>query len=81
VICVDPAPGRGHLTASDLFPPFTCRSDISLYSFLTRAQGGDVRWNFTKFLAGEDGGIPARFEPGVTPDAAELAAAIEQALQ
>lgn len=52
-----------------------------LYSYLTSAQGGDVRWNFTKFLVGKDGKVAGRFEPGVKPDAPELTAAIEKALQ
>jgi len=52
-----------------------------LYQYLTTAKGGDVRWNFTKFLVGKDGQVLARFEPAVTPDAPELAAAIDKALQ
>ncbi len=57
-------------------------SDITpLYQYLTSAQGGDVKWNFTKFLVGKDGKVAARFEPGVKPDSAELSAAIEKALQ
>lgn len=57
-------------------------SDMTpLYQYLTTAKGGDVRWNFTKFLVGKDGKVLARFEPAVTPDAPELAAAIEKALQ
>jgi glutathione peroxidase len=50
-----------------------------LYGYLTQT-GGDVKWNFTKFLAGKDGKVLQRFESKVTPDAPELAAAIEQAL-
>jgi glutathione peroxidase len=57
-----------------------------LYQFLTDKQanpntGGSVRWNFTKFLADRDGKIVQRFEPNVTPDSPELAAAIEKALR
>jgi len=52
-----------------------------LYQYLTSAQGGDVKWNFTKFLIGKDGKVAARFEPKDTPDSPELAAAIEKALQ
>jgi glutathione peroxidase len=51
-----------------------------LYGYLTSATGGDVKWNFTKFLVGKDGKVIARFEPGVSPDAPELIAAIEKAL-
>ena len=57
-----------------------------LYQFLTDKQanpttGGPIRWNFTKFLADRAGKILRRFEPDVTPDAPELAAAIEKALR
>ena len=50
-----------------------------LYGYLTQ-MGGDVKWNFTKFLVGKDGQVIQRFEPKVTPDSAELTSAIEQAL-
>ena len=57
-----------------------------LYQYLTDKTanpnvGGDVKWNFTKFLVGKDGKPVRRFEPGVKPDSAELAAAIENALK
>jgi glutathione peroxidase len=57
-----------------------------LYQFLTDKQanpntGGPIRWNFTKFLVDRDGKIVQRFEPDVTPDAPELAVAIEKALR
>jgi glutathione peroxidase len=50
-----------------------------LYQFLTQT-GGDIQWNFTKFLVGKDGQVIARFEPKVAPDAPEVNAAIEKAL-
>lgn len=50
-----------------------------LYGYLTSA-AGEVKWNFTKFLAGKDGKVIRRFDSGVKPDAPELTAAIEQAL-
>jgi glutathione peroxidase len=52
-----------------------------LYGYLTTADGGDIKWNFTKFLVGKDGKAAGRFEPKVTPEAPELAAAIEQLLK
>lgn len=57
-----------------------------LYQYLTDKSanpnvGGDVKWNFTKFLVGKDGKPVQRFEPGVKPDSPELAAAIENALK
>lgn len=41
---------------------------------------GDVRWNFEKFLVAPDGTVAARFAPTVTPDSADLRAAIEKVL-
>src|SRR5882724_7197281 len=46
-----------------------------LYQFLT-STGGEIPWNFTKFLVGKDGKPIERFSPKVTPDAAELTSAI-----
>jgi glutathione peroxidase len=51
-----------------------------LYQHLTSTSGGDVKWNFTKFLVGKNGDVLARFESRVKPDAPELIAAIEKAL-
>ena len=56
-----------------------------LYRFLTDKQanpatGGEIRWNFTKFLVDRDGKVAARFESAVKPESPELAAAIEKAL-
>jgi glutathione peroxidase len=58
---------------------------IPLYQFLTDKSansqtGGEIQWNFTKFLVGPDGRVVARFEPAVTPDSPEVTAAIEKAL-
>src|SRR5438270_6071414 len=56
-----------------------------LYQYLTDKSanpktGGEIQWNFTKFLIGPDGQIIARFEPKVTPDSPEVTGAIESAL-
>ena len=56
-----------------------------LYRYLTDAAanpktGGEIQWNFTKFLIDRTGEIAARFEPGVTPDSTEMRGAIERAL-
>jgi glutathione peroxidase len=56
-----------------------------LYQYLTDKSanpktGGDIQWNFTKFLVGPEGQIIARFEPKVTPDSPEVTGAIESAL-
>ena len=57
-----------------------------LYQFLTDkkanpSSGGEIRWNFTKFLADRNGKVVARFDSGVTPESAELVNAIEAALK
>ena len=56
-----------------------------LYQFLTDKAmnpqtGGEIQWNFTKFLIGPDGHVIARFEPEVTPDSPQVTSAIEKAL-
>ena len=56
-----------------------------LYAFLTDtaknpATGGDIKWNFTKFLVGRDGKIIARYESKVKPTDAEVSGAVEKAL-
>ena len=52
-----------------------------LYRYLTSQSGGDIKWNFTKFLVDRNGKILARFESGVEPESAEITKAIEQALR
>lgn len=42
--------------------------------------GGEVAWNFEKFLLGRDGKVVARFASGVAPDSNELIQQIETAL-
>jgi glutathione peroxidase len=56
-----------------------------LYQFLTDKSahpqtGGEIQWNFTKFLIGPDGHVITRFESKVTPDSTEVTEAIEKAL-
>lgn len=56
-----------------------------LYQFLTDKSenpqvGGEIKWNFTKFLFDRDGKPVARFEPAVTPESPQVQAAIESAL-
>jgi glutathione peroxidase len=52
-----------------------------LYAWLTNHPNGDkVSWNFNKFLIGRDGELIAHFGSRTAPDAAELTAAIEKAL-
>jgi len=56
-----------------------------LYQFLTDKSsnpqsGGEIKWNFTKFLIGLDGRVITRFEPEITPDSPQVTSAIEEAL-
>jgi len=56
-----------------------------LYAFLTDKSahpdtGGEIGWNFTKFLVGPDGRVIARFDSKVTPDSPDLTSAVEKAL-
>ncbi len=50
-----------------------------LYQYLT-SQGGDVKWNFTKFLVDKKGNVVKKFDSPVKPDSPELVSAIEAAL-
>src|SRR6185312_6212332 len=57
-----------------------------LYQFLTDTKanpkpGGDIQWNFTKFLVDRNGKVIQRFEPDVEPDSPGLVSAIEAALK
>jgi glutathione peroxidase len=56
-----------------------------LYRFLTDRTvnpktGGQIQWNFTKFLVDRDGKVIQRFEPAVEPLSKELISAVEGAL-
>jgi glutathione peroxidase len=57
-----------------------------LYQHLTSKEsdpkfGGDIKWNFTKFLLSKDGEIVGRFEPKVKPESEEMVQAIEAELK
>lgn len=57
-----------------------------LYRFLTDKAanpktGGEIQWNFTKFLVDRNGKVIERFEPDVEPGSAELVSAVEAALK
>lgn len=71
--------------------PLLAKADVNgddrhpLYTALVETpdvdgSAGDVQWNFEKFLIARDGTVAGRFRPTVTPDAAELVAAIEAQL-
>jgi len=71
------------------FPMFSKISvkgdDIApLYAYLTGPEsprGGDITWNFEKFLADRSGKIIGRFDPSMKPEEPEFVAAIEAALK
>ena len=50
-----------------------------LYDLLV-GDGANIKWNFEKFVVGRDGRVRARFPSDVAPEAAELRAEIEAAL-
>jgi len=57
-----------------------------LYQFLTDTSanpktGGEIKWNFTKFLVDRNGRVIARFESPVKPESPEVTSAIEKALK
>ncbi len=57
-----------------------------LYQFLTSKEtnpefGGDITWNFNKFLVDRNGKVVARFETKEKPEGEKVTQAIEQALK
>lgn len=72
----------------DLFAKVQVKGEQSapLFRFLTAKEknekfGGELKWNFTKFLVDRKGQVIARFEPRVKPDDPEVIRAIEAALE
>jgi glutathione peroxidase len=56
------------------------------YKFLTDTKanpktGGEIQWNFTKFLVDRNGKVIQRFEPAVEPLSKELESAVAAALK
>ncbi len=71
----------------DLFAKVSVKGaeQCELYKYLTSVEknaryGGEIPWNFTKFLVGRDGKVIDRFIPKVPPDAPLVTRAIEAAL-
>ena len=71
-----------------MFSKISVKGDdkADLYKELTSKEkngefGGEIAWNFSKFLVNRDGQVVARFEPRVLPDAPEVVAAIEKELK
>jgi len=69
--------------------PLSAKLDVNgagrhpLYDWLTSAAngfGGDIEWNFEKFLIGRDGRVLSRYPSGTTPEDKGLLADIAEAL-
>lgn len=75
-------------TTFDLFSKISVKGDdqAPLYKFLTDKTtdpqfGGDIEWNFAKFVIGRSGQIVARFPAGHDPLSPDVIAAVEQQLK
>jgi glutathione peroxidase len=60
--------------------------ECALYKYLTSKEtnpkfGGDIKWNFTKFLINRKGEVVARFDPKTDPQSDEVMKAIEVELE
>jgi glutathione peroxidase len=71
----------------DMFSKISVKGDdiAPLYQALTSEEenggfGGEIKWNFTKFLVNRSGRVVARFEPRTKPTDPEVIAAIEREL-
>ena len=78
---------RSSVSSASAFSAFWRASSFafntSLFAWLTDnalhpGLGGEVSWNFNKFLLGRDGALVGRFGSRTAPDAPELIAAIEK---
>ena len=59
---------------------------MPLYKYLTSKEtdpkfGGDIPWNFEKFLIGRNGAVVQRFNHRVKPESEQVVKAIEAELQ
>lgn len=71
----------------DVYSKVSVKGDdcCELYRFLTSSEkngdfGGEIKWNFTKFLVDRHGKVVARYEPRTKPDDPRVIEAIEKAL-
>ncbi len=72
----------------DMFSKISVKGEdqAPLYQYLTSKEtnpkfGGEIQWNFDKFLVGRDGTIIARFAHKTQPDSQEVTDAIKAALK
>jgi glutathione peroxidase len=75
-------------TSFDLFSKISVKGDdqAPLYHFLTDKKtdpkfGGDIEWNFAKFLIDRNGQVVGRFPAGHDPLSADVVSAIESELK
>lgn len=71
----------------DLFAKVSVKGDdmCDLYKYLTDKKadhglGGEIVWNFQKYVVDRKGKVIARFDPPTRPDAPEVVKVIEKAL-
>lgn len=71
----------------DMFSKISVKGDDihPMYAELTSKEkngeyGGEIQWNFDKFLADKDGNVIARFSPRTKPNDAAIVSAIEAQL-
>jgi glutathione peroxidase len=85
----DPEIQKAYAEAKVTFPimavsKLTGDQEIPLYHYLTKSEGapagGNVHWNYTKFVVDKNGKVIARLEPDVTPDSPEMISTISQIL-
>jgi glutathione peroxidase len=79
---------QNYKTTFDLFSKVSVKGEdqAPLYRFLTDKNtnpkyGGDVEWNFAKFLIGRDGQVVGRFPAGKDPLSDDVVAAIRAELK
>ena len=72
----------------DMFSKISVKGDDidPLYASLTSKKkngefGGEIEWNFTKFLVDREGKVVKRFDSRIKPEADEVVKAIEGALK
>jgi glutathione peroxidase len=62
----------------------TGEEEIPFYLYLTKSKsappGGEVHWNFTKFILDKNGKIVARLNPDVAPDSPEMISTVDEIL-
>jgi len=79
---------RKYSVSFPMFSKISVKGDdkYALYTYLTSSAenpktGGEIKWNFTKFLVDRNGTVIARFEPNVDPLTPDVTQAVEGALK